>query len=64
MIYFVSHHFNFGKNMKNYFSNGVFQWNLSHGFSGKSYFPAFPQMLIHANKRENDGVCLIYLFLF
>ena len=29
MIYFVSHHFTFGKNMKNHFSKGVFQWNLS-----------------------------------
>ena len=49
MIYFVSHDFNFGKNMKNHFSKGVFQWNLSHGFSGKSYFPASPKILIYAN---------------
>ena len=26
MIYFVSHRFNFGKNMKKHFSKGVFQW--------------------------------------
>ena len=32
MIYFVSHHFHFGKNMKNHFSKGIFQWNLSHDY--------------------------------
>ena len=65
MIYFVSHHFNFGKNMKNHFSKGVFQWNLSHGFSGKSYFPASPKcwfMLI--SEKTTWFVWLIDWFYF
>ena len=64
MIYFVSHHFNFGKNMKKHFSKGVFQWNLSHGFSGKSYFPASPKcwfMLI--SEKTTWFVWFIYLFI-
>ena len=65
MIYFVSHHFNFGKNMKNHFSKGVFQWNLSHGFSGKSYFPASPKCWFMLISEKTTGfVWFIYLFLF
>ena len=41
--------FQFRQNMKNYFSKGVFQWNLSHRFSGKSHFSASQKMLIYAN---------------
>ena len=26
--FFVSRHFDFGENLKNYFSKGIFQWNL------------------------------------
>ena len=54
MIYFVSHHFNFGKNM-----------NLSHGFSGKSYFPASPKCRFMLISEKTTGfVWLIDLFLF
>ena len=64
MIYFVSHHFNFGKNKKkNHFSKGVFQWNLSHGFSGKSYFPASPKCWFMLISEKTTGfVWFIYLF--
>ena len=65
MIYFVSHHFNFGKNMKNHFSKGVFQWNLSHGFSGKSYFPASPKCWFMLISEKTTGfVWFIYVSLF
>ena len=75
MIYFVSHHFNFGKNVKTHFQKefvndiwviiGDYEYiNIAEikivkpcfffppppwDFSGKSYFPASPQMLIYAN---------------
>ena len=58
MTYFVSHHLNFGKNMKKHFSKGVFQWNLSHGFSGKSYFPASPKCWFMLISEKTTGfVC-------
>ena len=65
MIYFASYHFNFGKNIKNHFSKGVFQWNLSHGFSGKSYFPASPKCWFMLISEKTTGfVWFIYLFWF
>ena len=55
---FVLSHFDFGKNLKNHFPKGIFQWNLAHNGSswihkhcwnknrwdlrGKTSFPALP----------------------
>ena len=64
MIYFVSHDFNFGKNMKKHFSKGVFQWNLSHGFSGKSYFPASPKYWFMLISEKTTGFFWFIYFLF
>ena len=64
MIYFVSHDFNFGKNMKNHFSKGVFQWNLSHGFSGKSYFPASPKYWFMLISEKTTGFFWFIYFYF
>ena len=53
--------------MKNHFSKGVFQWNLSHGFSGKSYFPAYPKcwfMLISEKTTGFDWLIDLFLFYF
>ena len=48
---------------KNHFSKGVFQWNLSHGFSGKSYFPASPKCWFMLISDKTTGfVWFIYLF--
>ena len=64
MIYFVSHHFNFGKNRKNHFSKGVFQWNLSHGFSGKSYFPASPKCWFMLISEKTTGFVWFFIFIY
>ena len=60
MIYFVSHHFNFGKNMKNHFAKGIFQWNLSHNRK---------LWIQHCWNKNSKGffflfLCLFVLFLF
>ena len=52
------------KNMKNHLSKGVFQWNLSHGFSGKSYFPASLKCWFMLISEKTTGVCSIYLFFY
>ena len=62
---FCSASFQFRQNMKNHFSKGVFQWNLSHGFSGKSYFPASPKCWFMLISEKTTGfVWFIYLFIY